>query len=208
MNLTKLLTIATLIIFATQPIVAQESSTKEAQDIRAKVEQKIEEALKNPKAYIGSITDKTKDTLQIKNSGGEIQLVSVDVDATNFVQINKTTKKIKFDDIAIGDFIIAMGYRNGNEVLEAKRILSTLPIEPPKRKIVMGNIINIEKKEIATRELGGQETTFTFPKKWKGPDIKELSIGNKIIIVSTEIEGKDTIRTIHLIESPTPTAGN
>ncbi len=185
--------------------LAQESSPS-GDTIRERVKEKIESTLNKPKAFLGTITDKTENTLQIKNTKGEIQFISIDADKTKFILISKTNKILKFDDIAIGDFVIAMGYiskggtskNNGNTVLEAKRILITEQIIPTTRKIIFGNVTKIEKKIISVYS-NQQEMQFEFPKKWNGPEIEEISIDNRVAIVSTPQDGKLMIRTIEIV---------
>lgn len=213
----KLLTSLMLLIvsfYATETTFAQES-TSSADSVREKVKEKIEEALNRPKAYLGTITDKTEDTLQIKNLKGEIQFVSAKSENTSFASVRKTSKTIKYDDIAIGDFTISMGYistenetkDNGNSVLEAKRILVTEAIEPTTRKIIFGSVNNIDNKILTISSEGG-EMQFEFPKSWKGPEIDEISESNRVAVVSIPENGKMLIRTIEIIEgnqvSPTP----
>jgi hypothetical protein len=94
-----------------------------------------------------------EDSLQIKNTQGDIEFVSVDPQA----QLVKTTKNqvaIKFNDIAIGDFIIAMGSvnaiptspENQNQgVLLAKRILVPNPLEDPE-KFILEELQSIQKR--------------------------------------------------------------
>ena len=211
-----ILAVITIIFSTVIGSVYAEDSTDSADSIRDKVKEKIEQVLNKPKAYLGTVTDKTEDTLQIKNLKGEIQFVSVESDQTSLASVGKTTKAIKYDDVAIGDFIIAMGYMasedesektNGDSVLETKRILVTEPIEPTKRKIVFGNVVSIEKK-ILTLKSGEEEFQFEFPKSWKGPEIDEISENDRVVIVSVPDEEKMIIRTIEIIlknTSPSPT---
>lgn len=211
-----ILAVITIIFSTVIGSVYAEDSTDSADSIRDKVKEKIEQVLNKPKAYLGTVTDKTEDTLQIKNFKGEIQFVSVESDQTSLASVGKTTKAIKYDDVAIGDFIIAMGYMasedesektNGDSVLETKRILVTEPIEPTKRKIVFGNVVSIEKK-ILTLKSGEEEFQFEFPKSWKGPEIDEISENDRVVIVSVPDEEKMIIRTIEIIlknASPSPT---
>lgn len=126
---------------------SQETGTDEADSIRERVQKKVEEVLKKPTAYIGVITDISETTLQIKNEAGIIQQISVNSD-TSYVKVAKTSKEVKFSDLAIGDFIVSMGFKNGMEVLSGKRILITSPVEPSNKKAVMGKVAKIEKGKI------------------------------------------------------------
>ncbi|KKQ43018.1 MAG: hypothetical protein US60_C0009G0021 [Microgenomates group bacterium GW2011_GWC1_37_8] len=201
------LMLSVLIIGIYRPISAQNSpaptSGVDEGSVREKVKEKVETVRKNPKAYIGSVTDKTQDSIQIKNSKGEIQFVSINPDEVDFVKSTNKSTAIKFNDVAIGDYVIAMGYRNGNSVLTTKRLIVTTE-STSERKIVYGTIKKIEKKEITVFDKNNQEFTFTFPKTWKGPEIKELSENDTLVLVAIAKDDKESIRTIELITSPSP----
>ena len=191
---------------------AQEEESPE-NAVRKRVKEKIQEVLNKPKAYLGTITDKTDNTLQIKNIKGEIQFISVTPEKASFASNGKTTKTISYDDVALGDFIVAMGFpenqnsenkTNGNSVLEAKRVLVTEEISPLTRKIILGKVVNIQSR-VLSLESGGEESQFDFPRTWKGPEINEISENDRVFVVSVASEGKNIIRTIGVINnSPTP----
>lgn len=194
------------------------AATNSADEVRQKVQDRIDEVLNNPKAYIGSITDIAEDTLQItkidftgNGTNGEIVQVSVSEDDTDYVDTSGDgNKTIKFDDVAIGDFIIAMGITDKNDVLEARRILITDTIEPTDRSITLGKITKVDEVEdtltidsasgeiIAITDkntdlltnIGGENETIDFT---------ELERGNSIIIITTPDEGEIVARTIYLI---------
>ena len=175
--------------------------------IREKVREKIESIKNNPKAYIGTVTDKTKDTLQLKIPSGEIRLISVDSEKTAFVKTGKTNTSVKFDDLAIGDFVIAMGFLenitdNGdkisNLVLNTQRVIITSPLSDPTREITFGQVNKTVKNSLILIDKEGNERIFTFPKKWKGPEIKEFKEGEKVVAVVEQEENIYKIRTIEI----------
>ncbi len=64
------------------PTFAQKIST-DSTNLNDKVNQKLVEAKQSPKAYIGTVTDKTDGGLQIKSTNGEIQQISVSSSASS-----------------------------------------------------------------------------------------------------------------------------
>jgi hypothetical protein len=186
------------------------SAETEATDtVREKVKEKIKEAQDNPKAFIGTVTDITEKTLQIKNESEEIQQISFDPEDTSFVKSGEKTSSIDFEDIGIGDFIVAMGYiTNGNGVLETKRVLVLPAPEELKRTVVLGEIASIEKKNVSISSVEQGEVVLGFPKRWDGPEISELEEGMKIIVAGEVEEEKLIVRTIKIVStsepSPTP----
>ncbi len=179
-------------------------ATDSQKTIEEKVKQKIEFAKKNPKAFIGVVTDKGQDFLQLKNTQGEIKLASIPPDAS-FVKIAKTTTNISFNDIAIGDFVVAMGFLSTSKekvdnkgLLEVRRILVTQALQPTTRTILLGEIVSKENRKITLKE-NEKNWIINFPKRWEGPEIKELSIGDKIIVVGEADAENINLRTIKIV---------
>lgn len=122
--------------------------------IRDKVAQKVAEALNKPKAYLGTVTDITDSTIQIKTLESEIKQVSTAEEGISVVNAKGTSNKaVKLTDIAIGDFIVAMGYINSKSVLLAQRILITDPVTDPKINVNLSSMSEItikpDKKTLA-----------------------------------------------------------
>lgn len=187
-----------------------EEATEAADAVREKVQEKVEEARKNPKAYLGTVTDIVEETVQIKSEEGEIQQLSVNEEETALVKMGKTKTTVKYSDVALGDFIIALGYKNTNEVLETTRILLTEAPEPSTRKALFGEVAEIAKREVTIKQADGSIRVVQFGNKWVGPELDELEEGTKIIVVGTTEENTLSVRTLFIIpkeipEEPSPT---
>ena len=197
----------TLITLTTFIAFAQETSTDEANSVRDTVQKKVEEARTIPFAYIGTVTDIAEQTIQInkfifsktKEDAGEIQQISVDEENTVFVKITKNTTSVKFSDLAIGDFIIAMGYKNGNGVLEGERILITTAVEPTTRKAVFGEPSEIMKRSLTLTASTGKEWVAEFGTTWEGPELSDIEEGDRIIVVGTTDGNTLDARFLHII---------
>lgn len=171
------------------PTASSESGVREI------VLKKVEDILNSPKAYLGTVTDIAEKTIQLKTDSGTIEQVSAGED-TAVIKQSPTVKEVKLTDIAIGDYIVAMGYRNGNHVLIAKRILITESSSFPLIKIVYGKVKSISKKEIIVNEndkAAVAATTKMSNKKTKAQDT--------VIVVGTTVKDIFTARTIFLVES-------
>lgn len=173
-------------------------SSKEADLVRQKVREKLIEAQNKPKSYLGTITDIAEDTIQMKSESGEILQLTIGSD-TAYVQLGKTSKDLTFEDVAIGDYIIALGYVDENNVLDSLRVLVTDALSAPTRNISYGNVVNIENKTL-TLETSSGSVEAVFPKRWKGPEMSEVEDGDTVIIVTILDEGKETIRTIKILD--------
>lgn len=213
-----------------KPISAQDS-TDSSETVRQKVQEKVEQVLKSPRAYIGTITDKVESTIQIKNESGEIQQISVDASATEFVKASKGgTKDIKFTDLAIGDFIVAMGFsriagsgsagKNESGVLDAKRILVTSPNDSSSRNAYIGIVSDVSKNTFTLKTLkegktitvkAAERARITINKDGQAVSIKfsDVKEENTAIVVGVLENDVLTARRIHVIsvqeKSPSPT---
>lgn len=181
----------------------EESATDEADSVREKVIEKIQKVKSNPIFYIGTITDKTQDTLQIRNIDGEIQQISLDQNEIELVNIIDDPKEINYDDVAIGDYILALGFLGASDVLEGKRIVVTeLPVEDEKRSVILGNIKEIDQRDVflTLDENDGKEIKLIFPKRWKGPEISELKVSDYLICVGNSTSKGFEIRSIFILD--------
>ena len=174
-----------------------ESSTESSESgVREIVLKKVEDILNSPRAYLGTVTDIAEKTIQLKTDSGTIEQVSASDEELTVIKQGPTAKEVKLTDIAIGDYIAAMGYRNGNHVLNAKRILITQPSAVPQIKIYYGKVKSISKKEIIVNEndkAAVAATTKLSNKKTKAEDT--------VIVVGTTVKDIFTARTIFLVES-------
>lgn len=172
----------------------EEGNLKETVDeIREKVKEELATKSLKKTAYVGTITDIASGNIQIKALSGEIKQIAVSNDAS-FINTLKNNAEVKLNDLAIGDYIVAMGFTssqntiNNSKVLDGKRILISKTFEE--------NIYESEEIEILTLSKT-RINDITLPKKWKGPNISELKEGQKIIIVGSRDEKKNySLRSI------------
>ena len=162
---------------------------------------KYVETTKKSKAYVGTVTDISGDTIQIKSANGEILQAGV-VEETTYVNLLKKAIAVKKIDLAIGDYVVAMGLLNGNKVLSAKRILITselvdLPAQAgDKRQIAWGKISKITKTKLTIVDSNEKTLEISLPKKWNGPNVSELEVGQEIIVVGTRDNDNYILRSI------------
>lgn len=188
------------------------SDATKTSDIRTKVAQEVANTINRPKAYIGTVTDITDSTVEIKTMDSEIKQISVNQESTNVVNSTGTTnKQVKVADIAIGDFIIAMGYINGNSVLAAQRILITNPVTEPKVSATQAKVASLTKKALTVSTIfDGKEgevqpsskTDILVVKDGKQTNAKLGDIKtDDVIIYVTTTDTKDnlSVRTIFVI---------
>ncbi len=183
------------------------SATGDA-SIREKVAQKVAEAMNQPKAYLGVVTDITNTTIQTKNPESQIEQIAIDGGGITVVNTKGTNnKQVKLTDIAIGDFIVAMGYVNGNRVLHAQRILITDPIQDSGLSVSIGKVAKITSKNLTVADVKSGEsgvltpdknTVFSAFIKGKTSTIKisGISAGDLVIYVTSTSGSSTSVRSI------------
>ncbi len=162
------------------------TSSAETDDVRERVQEKVREAQNLGIAYLGTATDISTNTIQMRTLGGEIVLAAVSENAT-FASTVGSTEEIEFEDVALGDFVVAMGFENGNEVLDARRILVVEPPEDSTTTALFGTVESVERREISLN-VAGTSWTLDFPSTWKGPETSEIEEGDLLIATGTEGE--------------------
>ena len=178
---------------ATQEIVAiYSASFQTPTDEDETVAQKIAQAGNPPKAYIGTVTDIADSTIQMKTTDRQIQ--QIETGGSGIVVVNTkgtNNKTVKLTDIAIGDFIVAMGYVDGDDVLDAQRILVTdSPVET-KISVSIRKVNDVTKKSLTlVSENEGQATTITPD---KNTSIESFSDGKIKEIKLSDISSSDTV---------------
>lgn len=196
----------------TLPTDAPSGNASGTSDIRQKVAQDVANTMNRPKAYIGTVTDITDSTLEIKTMASEIRQISINRESTSVVNATgKTTKTVKNTDIAIGDFVVAMGYVNGNSVLNAQRILITNPVTEPKIRVNQAKVASLTKKVLTVNTIPdniedsiqpNSKTDIQTVKEGKAITAKlgDIKAGNIIIyVVNTDDKGVSSVRSIFVI---------
>ncbi len=171
--------------------VAPTDATSDA-SIRQRVEAKVESLLNKPKAYIGTVTDITDSTIQIKTMGSEIKQVSTAGDNVTVIKTSPSTKTVKLTDVAIGDFIVGMGYVNSASVLLAQRILIIDPITEPKVTATLGKLSDID-EVVANKKAAISKVLKTKLAKIKDTD-------QIIFVTVVDDNNTSTIRSIFVIQ--------
>lgn len=137
-------------------------------------------------SYVGTITDISSGAIQVKGNKGGILQISTTSDTS---YASKT-------DLAIGDYIVAMGIPAVNKVLDAKRIIIAPPLQENKQSLA-GFAGKIEVTKITIEKLSKSKINdITLPKKWFGPNVKELEVGQEIYVVGIRENDIFSLRSI------------
>lgn len=155
----------------------------------------IESENEKVEAIIGTITDISGDSLQIRTDKGLIQQVSINSDAKIYNEL-KNNQTIKQTDLAIGDFILAIGTVNTNKILAASELGITKKATQLDLKVFVGKYNWKMNNKLSITVDNDQNVEVILPKKWEGPDIKDLDENEEIIVIATENNNVSTLRSI------------
>lgn len=209
-----LLVYSTEFEFPEEPTPTPEEENQEGEDsVGEKIQEKISQARRLPLAYLGTITDISDTSLQVRILSGEIGQVTV-AEGADLVKVNDDSESIEFSDLAIGDFIVAMGFKGENEVLITSRLLVTDPVDAPSIQVLLGEVLEINTNELMLKPDSGEELTVDIPRQreiltYEDEEVTELELsdiaeGATIIVSGTESEGGIEARTILVVTQPHP----
>lgn len=194
----------------TPPEIPTDNPTS-SDSVRQKVQDKLKDAYNNPLAYMGTITDISENGIQIKTSEGEIEQIST-TESPTVIQDGKNAKEVKLTDIAIGDYVVAMGF-TGNHVLTAKRILITTEKQMNTAAYLSGKVEKATSKDITVKNdkdessvlALSQSTTSTYlleGDKLSKVNFSNISVDDKVYLIGKIENEKFLPRTIFIIGRP------
>lgn len=197
-----------------QPTVSEVEVRESLQDrLRRAAEDKTDEAKKilgssDRRAIVGTLKDLSSNTLTIQLKNGGTRMSSIGESAV----VLRQGKAAKLEDLAIGDYVIAMGYLTTGDVLDARRVVAVdKPTSQPARMTLVGTISSVNEKSASLKvasarpaELGGAEDFEVNVSKTANFEIASAAEGTKILIVGI-LSSKDphslTAKAIKLIGS-------
>jgi hypothetical protein len=161
-------------------------------------------------SLIGTITDLSESTIQIKTLSGEIEQISVNSETT-YANIIKDAREIDFEDLALGDFVAAIGSANGNNIVEAQRILVTATPSESTIRTIWGKVTTFSSSEFLIEDIGGNQwsidakggtkVTTLVDNEFEKSKIGNLSEGDNIIVIGEFDKEELDADHIHLVSA-------
>lgn len=189
---------------------------EEVQEIREAVKEKVREKIEatragQKRAFVGKLTEIFNNTLVLDTRLGERR-----AQVATGAAIISFEKKIKFEGLEIGSFVISMGYLREDEILDTRRVVVTeKPEIAPERLVAFGKVTDInENTKTILVEHPKKGTNWTveittktrITKKVEGKvkevDFKDIAQGDRLVAVGTTVEGEEnkiTAKIIHVI---------
>lgn len=189
------------------------SPSPDDERIKQKVEERIEKVLSTAeqgqkRALVGILKSIANSTLTIETQGGNFQ-AKVAIDA---IILNEDREEIELDDLAIGNNLIAMGYFDNQNVLDAKRVVITEEFQIPETESVFGLVTDISQEEkvltikhpkSATVYMVDVGTKTKITKRVEG-EVKEIKFSDieendRLVVIGKPEENEEKIITANLI---------
>jgi hypothetical protein len=200
----------TLIIFLNffRPILATDatSSAQDVQTIREAVQQKVKEKLNiintpssKPKSFFGTIQKITDQQIEIFQNDEAKTVIATD--DTAFINLKRN--KITLSDLKPGEEILAMGYINSQNQLDAKRIVVIeLKNSQNTTQVVAGQVVDISQTSPVFVLVPFSNKEKQFQIETTSNTLKGISTGQKIItVIKPDEEISNTFKLIDIISS-------
>jgi len=162
-------------------------------------EEKLDVIAKNLTFYLGTVTDISESTIQIRTATDEIEQIITN-DDSSFANIVKSTNEITLKEVAIGDYIICIGTLNGNSAMNAQRVLVTTESEETNLIAIQGEILTLSNSEFIVKDIkneysidakGGVVITKLKNGELVNAKLGDSSEGERIIVLGTMEEEID-----------------
>ena len=157
-------------------------------------EDRLKRAANPPKAILGTITDITENFIQVQNGQDQIEQVALN-EATTFTNIVKEQTEVDLNDLAIGDYIAAIGF-NSENTLVARRIIITLPSDKSNTQVLFGTVNELSAKDFLI-QVGDKEWSIDATGKVQ---VTTIDDGNLSTIRFAQIDPEDTIIVVGTVD--------
>ena len=189
-----------VVLTNTAPVMAQSPSPSPSSTTTQKLKERIEKVVEEKRdqvkgvideisgkkrAFIGEVQRVSEESLSLKTTKGNII-----VPLTNQVILTKGNARISFSDIAVGDWIIAIGNRDREDFLPERIIVSGTSLRPTPKVITLGSIKSINRgltEMTITPRSGDAEQTFQLVKSTSYQDLEAANISNKSLAVDLQV---------------------
>lgn len=152
-------------------------------------------------AIFGAVTDIAEETLQVRSENGQIEQLSLSPETTYASIINKPAE-IKFSDVAIGDYVVALGFLNDNKVLGTSRVLVTSESSDSVKTAISGKVKTLTSREflvdsysgdeVSVDAIGGVTTSIVSDNEIKAAKLTNAEEGQEIAIIG-ELKSEELV---------------
>ena len=193
---------------------SQFAETEAAEDPEERAEERVEQSSNPPVAELGTVTDITDTTVEMRTEEGALKQLSID-EETTYVNVIGDTEEVAASDLAIGDYVIAMGFNDDTDVLSARRILIDTPTSADiDRLAAYGDVTAFSASEFlidngaigvewSIDATGDDVTTYQVAADGELASVQISTIDEgDIVIISGQAEDELLARSIYILFTP------
>ncbi|HYD34604.1 MAG TPA: hypothetical protein VD999_00905 [Vitreimonas sp.] len=205
-------------IWAQTPSPAAESTT---QKLKERIEKVVEEKRDQVKGVLDEITGKKRGFI------GEVQRVSAEsitlktnkgttiLPLSESMKLSKKNRVIKYEDIAIGDWVIVIGGNADDDFVPEHIMVSATSLRPTPKTVMVGSVEAITKTELTVSPRSGAESQdFTLAKGTVYQDLEgtTAALKNFTTDIQVLVIGKQTtngweavvVKSLAPLNTPSP----
>ncbi|MCB9801112.1 MAG: hypothetical protein H6773_02935 [Pseudomonadales bacterium] len=190
----------------------EETAEKGIQQVKkyldpSRVQGVIQELFSTHYGEVGEVQRINDDALTFQNPQGTTILAIDEAE----VEITKADKKLSLNDIAVGDWVTVLGYKEAEDFTPKVIMVSEESPRPDTQLVVIGMITDISTKEVTlTDRATNEERTFVFTKTSavEDADAEEAEIAdfdvdvNVLLVATTTDEEKEfEVKTMRSLAS-------
>lgn len=171
------------------PVLAQ-SASPSANPIRDAVKEKVNAELDQIKknvakrAFVGNVTAKSDSTLTLTNLKNQPRTITVTADSVIKLTGGKDGTPA---DLNAGDWLIAMGETDSQNIMTAKRVVVIPKATPENRIPFFATVTKVTSSSLTAENIKKEEVTIklTSDTDYTGKSkFSDLAVGSKIIVIS------------------------
>ena len=173
---------------------------KRIEENTSKVKGALDEMFNTQYGMAGEVQRINDDAITFKNTQGTT-ILAIPKD----VGITKKSKDILLTDIAVGNWITVLGYKEAEDFIPKVILVSETSLRPDTQLVLLGLITDISTKKVTiTDRSTGAEHTFDFTKTTQVEDLtgEEASISDfekdvsVLLVATTNEDGEFEVRTM------------
>lgn len=207
---------------ATATTTSTASPSATTQNLRDRIEKIVEEKRDQIKGVLDEFDQKKRGTLGSVTRVSEESITIKTRKATEIIPlsgdvvIEKAGKTIKLGDIAVGDWVVAMGIIDNDAFVPKRLLVSSTSLRPTTPVVALGTITKIEKTQLEVTPRSGDSaftiatTTKTEYQDINGKDIErtDLKADMQALVIGVESTANEKsariIRVLTVVEADKP----
>lgn len=166
------------------------------EELKQRIQNVVQEKLKSSPlvGYVGKITDLKQGSFTLNTQAG-----TVPVTYNAETAVIKEAKTIKTDLLSLNDRVIVIGRFDANKILAAKRLVVTPESSSVTKRLVLGNIIKINKANKSLRLMVGNQELILSAGKKLTLDFEKIKLNDKLIGIILETDDLTTLLKAKLL---------